>query len=433
MNGADVKAIEQIPQSITDVRRVLTEFTDAVRERINQASSLKEEAQTEERTSQGMLDAAIAAENVARGALIAAEAALASLIAASVAQPALISQIPAAERAVHACKDALDIAIKHRQLMEKRLEIAQNAARLAVINEETIKAELSVVVLRAEGTAAKGIMRLSAAYAELTGYALTPEHFPMLKEALDFAYNYTASHTSEPNPGVTESHNEEEYEEWKEHKQDEKTPITPRDIRARLNPTKAACFGLLTELCVTDKAFAHSVSAYRAEGATEQGKSSVCLKIRKNMSGRLAEEIVRTALSPFGNKVETQKRYVFDDGSYTKTDLVLSGLVAPLILGHGSGMGAREGGSLAVEVKAGQGSYLVQQKGHLVFQAGGHVVSDVSCVLCTRDVKELPSDVQDDLRNAVKEAGSPIIGMLPYKSWLDEVCEEFVFGVQENV
>lgn len=432
MSGADVRAIEQIPQSIADVRRVLTEFNDAVCERNNKASSLREEAQTEERTSQGMLDAAIAAENIEKGALVAAEAALASLIAASVAQPALLSQIPAAERAVHVCKEALDIAIKHRQMMEKRLEIAQNAARLAVINEKTIKAELDVVILRAEGIAAKGIMRLSTAYAELTGYALTPERFPMLKETFDFAYNYMASHTAKSDSCTTESNNEE-YKEWKEHEQDEKKPITPEDIRVRLNPSKSACIGLLRDLCTKDKLFERSICAYRTEGGTEDGKKSACLKIRKNMSGRLAEEIVRTALSPFGSKVETQKRYVFDDGTYTKTDLVLSELVAPIILGRGAGMGAREGGSLAVEVKAGQGSYLIQQKGHLIFQAGGHTACDVSCVICTRDVKEIAPNVQKDLREAVRVAGSHMIGMLPYKSWLDEVCEKFVFGVQNDV
>lgn len=432
MSGADVKAIEQIPQSIADVHRVLTEFTDAVRERINKASSLREEAQAEERTSQGILDAAVTAENVARGALIAAETALTSLIAASVAQPALLSQIPAAERAVHVCKEALDIAIKHRQLMEKRLQIAQNAARPATVNEETIKAELGIVVLRAEDTAAKGIMRLSAAYTELTGYSLTPECFPMLKEALDYAHSYTASHIDGVDPSDSKTRNEE-YEEWKEHEQNDKKPITPEVIRARLNPSKAACIGLLEELCIKDKLFGRSICAYRTEGSTEDGRKSVCLKIKKNMSGRLAEEIVKTALCPFGNKVETQKRYVFDDGAYTKTDLVLSGLVAPIILGRGTGMGAKEGSSLAVEVKAGHGSYLVQQKGHLIFQAGGHTVCDISCVICTRDVKDLPSNVQKELREVVKNAGSPMIGMLPYKDELDKICEEFVFGVQNDV
>jgi hypothetical protein len=113
--------------------------------------------------------------------------------------------------------------------------------------------------------------------------------------------------------------------------------------------------------------------------------------------------------------------------------LVVYGLKNPLILGRGEGMGAREGGSLAVEVKSGHCSYLYQQLNHMRLQAIGHKECDASCVICTRDIRDLSPEKEFELRESLRKAGSPIIGMLPKKDELDIQCINFVKGKLKNV
>ena len=121
------------------------------------------------------------------------------------------------------------------------------------------------------------------------------------------------------------------------------------------------------------------------------------------------------------------------DGGYTKVDLIVYGLTNPLVLGRGVGMGAREGGSLAVEVKSGHSSYLYQQLSHMQDQAFGHKSCDASCVICTRDIHDLSLEKENELREKLREAGSPMIGMLPRKDDLDNRCINFVKGKLKDV
>lgn len=395
MSQAEVRAISAFAQTINEVRSFLEHFKDKMQERISIARSLKEETESEEKISRGMLEAAKAAEAAARMALVAAEATLAGLIAASVENPLLLAEIPAAAEAVSRCKQALDIAVRHRELMEHRYEMAQKAMQLANANIEQLEAELSSVLVLADSNAVRQMARLALASNDLGEYAAR-----------------------------TNSTFTQEYEKWEKYEVKPREPIRPDEIRARLNPSCDACLGLLAMLYAADEKFYANVQGYRSAGKTD----STVLKIRKNMAGRLAEEIVRVALAPFGESVETQARTEFDDGTYTKTDLIVHKLVAPIILGRGEGMGAREGGSLAVEVKAGSGSYILGQKSHLIFQAKGHTLCQASCTICTRDIGNIDSASEEALRQVMHESGSPMLGMLPYKSELDEICISFVFG-----
>ena len=59
-----------------------------------------------------------------------------------------------------------------------------------------------------------------------------------------------------------------------------------------------------------------------------------------------------------------------------------------------------------------------------MFQAGGHRAADASITVCTRDIKDLSPDEQKEIRRKLREAGSPLIGMLPKKDDLDEACKE---------
>lgn len=90
---------------------------------------------------------------------------------------------------------------------------------------------------------------------------------------------------------------------------------------------------------------------------------------------------------------QTQGRtFVGDNGRYTKTDLLITDLRVPVILGRGEGMGAPVGGSMAFEVKCGKAEYLYSQKDHMVFQAEGHKQADAQCIFAQRDIHDLPPE-----------------------------------------
>ena len=91
-------------------------------------------------------------------------------------------------------------------------------------------------------------------------------------------------------------------------------------------------------------------------------------------------------------------------------------------------MGAREGGNLAIEVKTGKSQYIYSQKEHMILQSEGHKNSQVSCTICSKDIKDLSIEKETELRDSLKKAGSPLLGMLPKKEELDDVCIKFVLG-----
>jgi len=154
--------------------------------------------------------------------------------------------------------------------------------------------------------------------------------------------------------------------------------------------------------------------------------------MRKNLSGHFSEKIVEQALGPLGHNTDTQSRTTFEDGRFTKTDLIIKDMKVPVILGRGEGMGAPAGGSIAIEVKCGRASYLYSQKEHMVFQSGGHQRANASMTICSRDIKELTPEQEEELREALRNAGSPLIGMLPTKDEIDKVCWEMVTGSNAN-
>ncbi len=163
--------------------------------------------------------------------------------------------------------------------------------------------------------------------------------------------------------------------------------------------------------------------------ATLAEKTAVIRQARRNACGELAERVVTAAFRPIGD-VSTQNRTVFDDGRYTKTDLVVRNLRAPVILGRGDRAFAPKGGTIAFEVKAGQASYLLSQEDHLAFQAGGHRTANASATICTADIHDLPEAEERELRDRLRAAGSPIIGMLPRKRDIDRALyEAIVYGI----
>ena len=202
-------------------------------------------------------------------------------------------------------------------------------------------------------------------------------------------------------------------------------PVTPDIINSRLTLDQEQLRFFFEYLTERNPAFREKIAQYRAElnnanGDAERGE--ILLKVRRNLSGAFAEHIVEQAFKPLGARVTTQRRTDFADGSYTKTDIVIEDLKTAVILGKGKGMAAQKGGSIAIEVKCGKASYLYNQKDHMVYQAGGHQDSDASVVICSRDIKDLSPEKEQEVRNALREAGSPIAGMLPWKEEIDEIC-----------
>ena len=87
---------------------------------------------------------------------------------------------------------------------------------------------------------------------------------------------------------------------------------------------------------------------------------------------------------------------------------------------------------MAFEVKCGKAQYLYSQMEHMVFQSEGHKQADAQCTLCSRDIQDLSPEKQKELRDTLREAGSPMVGMLPRKNEIDKSCLDFIRPNEEE-
>ena len=207
-------------------------------------------------------------------------------------------------------------------------------------------------------------------------------------------------------------------------------PVTPDIIRERMNLPAEQQRLLQEYLYDRNPAYRNLIDRYRGEWTAANGdaeRNIVNRKVRIHLSGALAEQMARYALAPLGGKIETQgQTYIGDSGRYTKTDLIIADLRVPVILGRGEGMGAPAGGSIAFEIKCGKADYLYKEKDHMVFQAEGHKKTDAHCTLCSRDIHDRQPEKEKALRESLREAGSPMIAMLPAKNDIDKSCLELI-------
>jgi len=137
-------------------------------------------------------------------------------------------------------------------------------------------------------------------------------------------------------------------------------------------------------------------------------------------------------MGPLANEVITRRRPDLPNGSFTKADFFLKDLNVPVVLGRGEGRSAGIGESIAGEVKCGRASYIYSEKDHMVTQSFGHKEAAASLTICSRDVKDLLPHEEDELRSALREAGSPLVGMLPRKEEIDKACWETVSGFSQS-
>ena len=301
------------------------------------------------------------------------------------------SDFAAAEKALEAAKD-------HRMQMERRNEMACQCLDMAIQLAETVQTECATRLVNAEVYLETGRARLESAKAALNAYLDT-------------------------HPAGAEFYS------WWKWSPDPNKLVTPKELHSRLNLSVEQQRYYFEYLADRDPEFRAKIADYRSQIESANGPAerlAIQIKIRRNLSGYVGEKIVEQALCPLGHRADTQARTTFDDGRFTKTDLIIEDLKVPVILGRGEGMSAPAGGSIAIEVKCGRASYLFSQKDHMVFQSGGHQEANTSMTVCSRDIKDLTSEQEEDLRETLRNAGSPLIGMLPKKDEIDKACWDMV-------
>lgn len=407
---ASVFAVEAIKDASKELCESKNNIFEACNDGLNQAKELLELTQTEKDTSYTLLNVAKNVEFVKHSIVIGLEAELAEatmeLVAASpnpIAMVAIGARIADIEAKLVSARQEYAEAVQHREAMERRYELAIKAVNIAKDRYDNLQMNFETHKREIESLVDTGYMRLNNAYNDLSEYLLRIS--PPVREYVN---------------------------KWFTEKPQENTVIRPDSIKEKLDVNENVIDTILVHLYATDIAFRGNVDNY-CEEMKFGNKDGVELKIKKYMVGRLCEEIVIRTFKPISKKIDTQKRESLPDGRYTKVDMVVYGLTHPIILGRGEGMGARDGGSFAVEVKSGQASYLYQQINHMELQAYGHQGYDASCVICTRDIHDLSAEKENELRTKLREAGSPIIGMLPRKEELDQRCINFVKGKVNHV
>lgn len=408
--AASVFEVNAISNATQELSQIKNSSYDTCNDGLNQARQLLEETQTEEQTSRTMLDIANGVEMAKHAIVVELEVRLAAALADfaavtpdPIAMATVGARIADIESQLVLARQEYEEAVRHREALERRYEMAVKAMNLAQERHDTLLMYFETGKKSIEVTVDKGCARLNFAYQDLQKYV--SRIAPDVRNNLD---------------------------KWFNDKPKENTPVRPNEIRDKLDVDENVVDTILEYLYATDMGFRANVDSYCNEMkiGNEVGAE---LKIKKQMVGRLCEEIVIRAFKPISTQISTQMKESLPNGRYTKVDLIVYGLTNPLVLGRGVGMGAREGGSLAVEVKSGHSSYLYQQLSHMQDQAFGHKSCDASCVICTRDIHDLSLEKENELREKLREAGSPMIGMLPRKDDLDNRCINFVKGKLKDV
>jgi chemotaxis protein histidine kinase CheA len=419
--------VENLEDLIRGLESVGEALEIACREQVEDAERQCAEAREETKNSESMLEQASQAERAAHQTLAEAQqklesaenglSAADSALSACEAQPpdedgdgpdcsaedAAVAEAQAAvdvaQTAIEKAETALEKATEDRQRMEQRVERAKRALSMAEHAFERVQQECTSRMKEVARSIDTGKARLTAAQHALDAYLAT-------------------------NPPAAQFH------QWLHWSPEQGKPITPDVIRDRLNLSREEQRLLQEYLYDRNPGYRNMVDKFRGEWGSAKGdveRNIVNRNARIHLCGAYAEHLARHALAPLGGKVETQGRtLVGDDGRYTKTDLIVTDLRVPVVLGRGEGMGAPVGGSLAFEVKCGKADYLYQQKDHMLFQAEGHKQADAHFTLCSRDIHDLPPEKEKELRDALRAAGSPLVGMLPAKNDIDHSCLAFV-------
>ncbi len=420
-----VENLEDLARGLESVREALA---SVCREQIAAAEGKCAEVRNETEKSEGMLESACQAEQDAHNAVEEAQQNLESAKAAlSAAKSSLSSckgqpddkdgkppdcsseesEVEGAKGAAEGAQDAavktqtlFEKAIENHQQMEQRVDFTKQALAMA---EQAVKQTLTECGGRLAAVSQSvdvATRRLSAAQQALNAYLAT-------------------------NPPAAQFHS---WLHW--NPAQHSAPVTPDTLRDRMNLSTEQLRLFQDYLYDRNPNYRNMIDKHRDQWTTAKGdveRNMVSRKTTINLAGEFAEQLARHSLAPLGGKIETQRRTIVgNDGKYTKTDLLITGLRVPVIFGRGTNMWAPVGGALACELKCGKPDYLYKEKDHMVFQAAGHKQADARCTLVSRDIHDLPPEKEKDLRDTLREAGSPIVGMMPYKNEIDQSCLEFI-------
>ena len=434
MTQVSIGQVENLDELVRGLLSVREALESACREQVAEAERKSVEASEELQNSGNMREIAIQAEmkaqqaventrqilESAKAALSSAESALSACESQAVDEDgrspdcsnekSVVSDAEAlvvqGQAALEQSQAELELATENYQAMERRVECAKQALSMAEQALEQSQTECAMRFAAVAQSVDVATGRLTAAQQALNAY---------------FATNLSAA----------QFHS---WLNWNPAQQGFR--ITPDTLRDRMNLCAGQRSLLHEYLYDRNTAYRGLVDKYRVEWAAAKGdaeRNIVARKTRIHLSGEFAEQMARHALAPLGGRVETQGRtFIDDNGRYTKTDLLVTDLRVPVILGRGESMGAPAGGSMAFEVKCGKADYLYSQKDHMVFQAEGHKQATAHCTLCSRDIHDLPPEKEKELRDTLREAGSPLVGMLPRKNDIDQSCLVFIRQDEEE-
>lgn len=428
MAKVSIGQVENLEDLVRGLQSVLEALETACREQIAVAEQKCAEACKEAQNSASMLENSIQLEQAAQQKVDSAEQAFdssqSSLASAQSSLSSCLAQPPdddghcpdcsgeysafteaeasveQAQSMLEQAKAELEVATENRFSMEQRVDLAKQAQAMAEHVLEHAQQECATRLATVDQAIAIGIARLNSAQRALDAYLAT-------------------------NPPAAQ------FNAWlKWNPAQNGRPVTPDALRDRMNLSSEQRRLFQEYLYDRNPVYRKQVDKYRNLWATAKGdaeRNIVARRARIHLSGEFGEQIARHALAPLGGRIETQGRtLVGDNGRYTKTDLLVTDLRVPVILGRGEGMGAPVGGSMAFEVKCGKAEYLYSQKDHMVFQAEGHKQADAQCTLCSRDIHDLPTEKEKELRDTLRDAGSPMVGMLPRKNEIDQSCLDFI-------
>jgi len=433
MAQVSIGQVENLEDLVRGLQSVRDALETACREQIAVAQQKCAEAREEAQNSESMLESSTQQEQAAQqkveGAEHTLDSAQGSLASAQSSLSSCLAQPPDDEGRCPDCsgeystvfdaegsveqaqgmleqaKAELEVATENRISMEQRVDFAKQAQTLAEHALEQAQQECATRLATVDQAITIGTARLNSAQRALDAYLAT-------------------------NPSAAQFH---AWLKWNSAQNGR--PVTPDTLRDRMNLSSEQRRLFQEYLYDRDPAYRKQVDKYRNLWATAKGdaeRNIVARRARIHLSGEFGEQIARHALAPLGGRIETQGRtFVGDNGRYTKTDLLVTDLRVPVILGRGEGMGAPVGGSMAFEVKCGKAEYLYSQKDHMVFQAEGHKQADAQCTLCSRDIHNLPPEKEKELRDTLRDAGSPMVGMLPSKNEIDQSCLDFIHQDEE--
>lgn len=420
-----VENLDELVRGLLSLREALE---SACREQVAVAECKLTEAREETQNSENLLESAFQQVQVTQLAFEAAQQNLASSRC----------ELSAAYSAMHACfeererdcsTEKADVSDAKATVDQAQVELEQTHAELVLAKENYLLMERRVECAKQAFSMAEQSLERSKRECELRFAAVT--------QSVDVAIErLTAAHQA-LNAYLATNLSAAQFQSWLNWTPTQQSDrITPDTLRDRINLCKEQRRLLQEYLYDRNPTYRGLVDKYRSEWVAAKGdaeRNIVARKTRIHLSGEFAEQVARYSLAPLGGRIETQGRtFVGDNGRYTKTDLLVIGLRVPVILGRGENMGAPVGGSMAFEVKCGKSDYLYSQKDHMVFQAEGHKKANARCTLCSRDIHDLPPEKEQELRDTLREAGSPLVGMLPRKNEIDQSCLAFIRPSEEE-